>query len=238
MMRLSDYAINNPIGIRATLAAAMTTDYLWDEGSFGYNNYVIQALSRVQVAAGIEGYASSVSPERVPLYRLLLSPLDYRFDDGTLPTPGDSTRLDVFSSRSFTYAYRAVPTWWGVQAVNSAQTWEALLDPPPATPPAPAIPPVTTRNFPGNRMAVLRSGAWQAFVHYGQSRANHAQEEALSYELYRGTTRISTDSGTVNYSSPYHLNYFSKGPAQNALLINGMGQEKWSPGDINTFDPS
>ncbi|HMN77979.1 MAG TPA: heparinase II/III family protein [Burkholderiaceae bacterium] len=235
---LLDYALNNPIGIRATLAAAMTSDYLWDEGSFGYNDYVIWALSNLQVAAGVEGYASSVASERTPLYRLLLSPLDYRFDDGSLPTPGDSAPYNAFTSRSFVRAYRSIPTWWGVQAANASQSWEALMDAPPATPPAPTLPPVTTRNFPGNRMAVLRSGAWQAFVHYGQSRANHWQEEALTYELHFGTVRLSSDPGTVNYSSPYHNDYFRKGPAQNVPLIDGMGQEKWSPGEIDVFDPA
>ena len=235
---LLDYALNNPIGIRATLAAGMTTDYLWDEGSFGYNDYVISALSRVQVTAGIEGYAPTVAPERTPLYRLLLSPFDYRFDDGTLPTPGDSTPYNAFTSRSYVRAYRAVPTWWGLQQTNTTQSWEALLDSPGATPATPALPPVTTRNFPGTRMAVLRSGAWQAFVHYGQARQNHWQEEALTYEVYNAATRISGDPGTVNYSSPYHVDYFRKAPAQNVPLIDGLGQENWNPGEIESFVPA
>lgn len=242
-MRLHDgallgYALNNPIGIRATLAAAMTSDYLWDEGSFGYNDYVIWALSSLQATAGVEGYASTVAPERTPLYRLLLSPLDYRFDDGSLPTPGDSAPMNAFTSRSYARAWRSVPTWWGVQQANATQSWEALLDPPSATPPTPVLPPVTTRNFPGNRMAVLRSGAWQAFVHYGQTRANHWQEEALTYEVHHATTRISGDPGTVYYSSIYHTDYFRKGPAQNVPLVDGLGQEKWDPGEIESFVPA
>jgi len=235
---LLDYALNNPIGVRATLVAAMTSDYLWDEGSFGYNDYVIWALSSLQIAAGVEGYASTVASERTPLYRLLLSPLDYRFDDGSLPTPGDSAPYNAFTSRSFVRAYRSIPTWWGVQAANASQSWEALLDAPLTTPPPPTLPPVTTRNFPGNRMAVLRSGAWQAFVHYGQTRANHWQEEALTYEVHHATTRISGDPGTVNYNSPYHIDYFRKGPAQNVPLVDGLGQEKWGPGEIESFAPA
>jgi hypothetical protein len=235
---LLDYALNNPIGIRATLAASMTKDYLWGEGSFSYNNYVVRALIRVQIAAGIEGFTSTVAPERTAMYRLMLSPLDYRFDNGSLPTPGDASPLNAISADAYLLTYRAVPTWWGIEIANTSQPWEPLFDAPPATPPAPTLPMVTTRNFPANRMAVLRSGGWQAFVHYGQASQTHWEEEALSYELHETSTRISGDPGTVNYSSPYHNDYFRKGVAHNVPLVNGLGQEKWNPGDIQTFTPA
>jgi oligo-alginate lyase len=86
------------------------------------------------------------------------------------------------------------------------------------------------------RMAVLRSGEWQAFVHYGQAVGNHAQEEALTYELHEGTQVITADSGTVAYGSPYHRNYFSRGAANNVPLVDGQGQQRWNPGSVLAFD--
>ena len=46
-------------------------------------------------------------------------------------------------------------------------------------------------------MAVLKTADWQLFMHYGQLAANHAQQEALNYELYRNASPVSLDQGTV-----------------------------------------
>jgi hypothetical protein len=98
------------------------------------------------------------------------------------------------------------------------------------------LPVVQTRHFPSVRMAVLRAGAWQTFVHYGQAVANHAQEEALSYELHEGTQPISSDSGTVSYGSPFHTEYFSRGASHNVPLVDGLGQQAWAPGTVDQWD--
>lgn len=233
---LTDWGLNSSYGVRSTLAAGMTADNLWNEGSFSYNSYVIAALHSLITASAMEGKAAQVLPERDAVKRLLLGPLDYRFDDGTLPTPGDATALTAIDPGVHISVYRSTPTYWGLLKANSYQSWDTLVDPPSATPSAPTVPLAITANFPSNRMAVLRSGSWQAFVHYGQVTINHAQQEAPSYELYTGTTRISTDSGTVSYGSPYHSDYFTKAPANNMALVDGQGQTNWAPGTVEQFD--
>ena len=241
-MRLRDedliqYALGNPQGIRAIMAYGMTPDFLWIEGSFAYNAYVIECLAKLITHASIEGYAARFAPEWLAARRLLLSPIDYRFDDGWLPRPGDAIEpLKAVDPATHRMLYRLVPSYWGVERARSELSWEALIDPPPSLPGGePAVPTASTRNFPSVRMAVLRAGEWQAFVHYGQAVETHAQEDALTFELYRGKTPISTASGTVVYSSPYHTRYFRRAAAHNVPLIDGVGQSRWQTGTIEAF---
>jgi len=235
---LIQWAFESPNGINATLASSMTSDNTWNEGSFGYNNYCIEALTRLLNIAGVEGYFSEVAMARDALRRLLLSPLDYRFADGSLPSPGDGSPAPAVDSRAHFLAYRSVSTWWGVDRANRVKDWSVLLDPPGVVPNAPNLPAVQTRNFPGNRMAVLRSGLWQAFINYGQIRVNHYQEDAPGYELHHGTTAISIDAGTTAYSSPIQKEYLKKAPAHNVPLIDGEGQSTWATGRIDLFTPT
>lgn len=234
---LVQYALGNPQGIRAILGYGLTPDYLWIEGTFGYNAYVIECLAKLLTHASIEGYADGFAPEWLAARRLLLSPIDYRFDDGTLPVAGDTTtRVAAIDPATHWQLYRVVPSFWGTERARVNRTWEALIDPPVSFPGgAPAVPTATTRNFPSVRMAVLRAGAWQAYVHYGQAVGTHAQEEALTFELHDGKTPISAGSGTVSYSSPYHTRYFRRGAAHNVPLIDGVGQAKWEKGSIVDF---
>lgn len=236
---LLDYAINDPAGIKANMAAGLTTDNLWIEGSFAYNTYVIECLSKLLVAAGVEGYADMFVAEADSALRMLLAPMEYRFDDGTIPNPGDSTGTPVVvNNLAHWYLFRTMPTYWGVSVAQGWRTWEVLLDPPTAnkTATAPTIPPATTKNFDSLRWTVLRAGNWQAFVRYGGMHGNHWADEAFNFELRHGTTGIAVDPGTVTYGSPQHAGYFQRGPAGNVPLVDGDNQSKWAPGTLLSFD--
>ncbi|MFX8176291.1 hypothetical protein ABTL07_19695, partial [Acinetobacter baumannii] len=65
--------------------------------------------------------------------RMLLAPVIYRFDDGSLPSPND-TRSAVAPVDTYTHTllYRHVPTTYGVQNALGYRTWASLSDPPPA----------------------------------------------------------------------------------------------------------
>lgn len=235
---LMDYAQNSAQGILATMRYGVTADNLWIEGTFAYNDYVLDALSKLLLQASLEGQSNRFATEREYAVRLLLAGFDYRFADNYLPTPSDSSARQTVATTSVHWKlFRLLPTYYGVELASKWRTWESLLDPPATAKltAGPQLPAVLTRNFPGIRMAVLKAGNWQAFVHYGQRTGNHAQEEALTYELYDDTTPITTDSGTVAYTSPFHSNYFSRGPGNNVALIDGQGQASWSPGDVTSF---
>lgn len=236
---LLDYAINDPAGIKANMAAGLTADNLWIEGTFSYNTYVIECLSRLLVAAGVEGYADRFTAEADGALRMLLAPMEYRFDDGSLPNPGDSTGAQpVVNDSVHWYLFRSMPTYWGTAKASSWRTWESLLDPPAANKltSAPAIPTATTKNFSSLRWSVLRAGSWQAFVRYGGMQGNHWADEAFNFELRHGATAIAVDPGTVTYGSPYHQGYFQRGVAGNVPLVDGDNQSKWAPGTLTNFD--
>jgi hypothetical protein len=237
---LLEAAQSGPKAIRAILRYGITVDNVWVEGTFEYNNYVLAVLAKLLTQASIEGRSSQFTFERDAALKLALGTLDYRFDNWTLPTPSDSVQAQKpVSEQVHRELYRIVPTYWGLSEAGRSRSWESLIDPPaavPATPPK--LPPVTTRNFTAMRQAVLRSGDWQAFVHYGQVNGHHSQEELTTFELFDGSNPIATDPGTVPYSSPLHKGYFATGVGNNVPLVDGSGQTKWAPGDVLEFDPA
>lgn len=220
------YARDGANGIAETLRQGVTRDNLWIEGTFSYNAYVLDALDRLLVAAAIEGQAGAFHEEAMLARRLLFAPLDYRFEDGSLPTPGDGTvGLQAQPEWLHFKLYRSVPTAVGLRRAAVVRSWDTLLDPPPALVAAVAPPPaVMSRLFAANRMAVLKAGPWQAFIRYGQVVRNHAQFEALNYELADGPTKLSAGVGTVSYAARHHLDYFTQAAAHNVPLIDGQGQ--------------
>jgi hypothetical protein len=237
---LLEAAQDGPKAIRAILRYGITVDNVWIEGTFEYNNYVLAVLAKLLTQASLERRSSQFTFERDAALKLALGTLDYRFDNWTLPTPADSVQAQKpVSEQVHRELYRIVPTYWGLAEAGRSRSWESLIDPPapvPATPPT--LPPVTTRNFTAMRQAVLRSGDWQAFVHYGQVNGHHSQEELTTFELFHGSNPIATDPGTVSYSSPLHKGYFATGVGNNVPLIDGLGQTKWAPGDVLEFDPA
>ena len=231
-------AFDDPVGVRAVVRAGLGEDGLWREASFTYQGYVLQALARFADTVVALGRADAASELMPVARRLLMSPLDWRFDDGSLPSPSDARfRMPAIDLASHLALYRHTPTPIGLQAALRERNWNTLLDPPGASP-AVQLPPVRSRVAADVRFAQLRRGPWQLFVHYGQSSASHAQEEALAYELLFGVESISRDAGTApSYAMPVHRDYFARGVGNNAPLIDGAGQAQPAPGEMIEFQP-
>src|SRR6185436_5474012 len=132
----------------------------------------------------------------------------------------------------FAETYRVFPTTIGLEGAAKARDWNTLLDPPPASPRPTTLPPVTSRNFESTRMALLKSGPWQVFLHYGQLTRSHAQAEALNYVAFFGDTDITHDPGTVGYGSPLYKSYYARGSTHNVPLVNGEGEEPPQVGEL------
>ena len=236
----TDAGLTGPRSVAAVMTQGVTKDGIWYEGSFAYNNYVLLALGRLFDLAASAGRSDVVTKYAPDVQRMLLAPVLYRFDDGSLPSPNDS-RAAVLPVDKPTHGalYRHVPTSYGVQYAYGIRTWATLADPP--TPPTtdPRLPAIQTVYSPDTGFAAMRSGTWQVFVHYGQKTQAHAQAEALTYELADGTTNISRDAGTSNsYGSPQHLEYFSQGLGNNVPLVDGQGSDGYSLGEVKSFDPT
>lgn len=74
-------------------------------------------------------------------------------------------------------------------------------------------------------MAILKSGPWQVYLHYGQLTRSHSQAEALNFSAAFNGIDVTHDTGTTGYGSPMHRGYFSRGANHNVPLVNGEGED-------------
>lgn len=229
-------ALGSKFGLRAQMAQGVTSDYLWHEQSLGYNGFVVRAVMSLFTAAGLQGRAGELAQEMAVAENLMLAPVYLRFPDGKLPNPADSGSIGTAPNRELmAETYRVFPTTIGLVEAARRRDWDTLLDPPMASPRPVTLPTVTSRSLESSRMAVLKSGGWQVFFHYGQIIRSHAQAEALNYVAYFGETDITHDPGTVGYGSPLHRGYYTRGLNHNVPLIAGEGQAPPQPGELKAF---
>ena len=223
-------AVDGKNGIRNLIARGITSDYIWFEQSLGYNNYVVRALLPFFENALMAGRADGLQKEMETVENLLLSPLYMRFPNGQLPNPADAGKpqhlpailLDQtqFSSTTadeepdlLASAWRIFPTKPGVKLLEASdeKNWDVLLDPPPHVSVVASLPAVTSRNMESSRMAIICSGPWQLFFHYGQLTGSHAQAEALNFEAFYNDVDVTHDPGTAGYGSKFTTEYFRSG---------------------------
>lgn len=230
-------AIDGEYGIRRQIRDGITSDYFWLEQSLGYNSYVVSALLPLFEHASLAGRAGELKAEMAAAENLMLAPMALRFPDGKLPTPADSTGAFARAPnrQMLASAYRVFPTAIGLEEAARRKSWATLLQPPAAAT-APPLPEVKTALYGSTQFAVLRSGDWQVFFHYGQLDSSHAQAEALNFEAYWRSHDITHDPGTVGYGSPLHRGFYQTGLAHNVPLINGQGQARWAEGELVSFD--
>jgi oligo-alginate lyase len=187
-------------------------------------------------AAGIYGRAGELAAEMSTAENLMLSPLYLRFPNGQLPNPADSGSIGTAPNRElFAETYRVFPTTLGLIEAGTLRDWNTLLDPPAPSPRNFILPPVSSRNLESSRMALLKSGRWQVFIHYGQLTRSHSQNEALNYSASFGDTDITHDPGVVGYGSPLYRGYYTRGLNHNVPLLNGEGQVPPQPGELVAY---
>jgi hypothetical protein len=219
-------ALDGKFGLRRQMAEGITSDYLWYEQSLGYNGFVVRAVMTLFTAAGLHGRANELATEMATAENLMLSPIYLRFPNGDLPNPADNTGIPTAPNRELmAETYRVFPTTLGLTEAAKARNWSTLIDPPPPSARAFVLPPVTSRNLESTRMALLKSGKWQVFLHYGQLTRSHTQAEALNYSAFFGDTDITHDNGTVPYGSALYRGYYTRGLDHNLPLIGGEGEE-------------
>ncbi|HKB89631.1 MAG TPA: heparinase II/III family protein, partial [Opitutaceae bacterium] len=197
---------------------------------------VVEATLTLFTAAGLYGRAEQLGDEMCIAENLMLSPSYLRFPTGLLPNPADNAGLPTAPNREvFASAYRVFPTPIGLTQVSGRRDWDTLLDPPPASPRPAELPQVTSRNLESTRMAILKEGPWQVFIHYGQMAKSHIQAEALNYSVFYNNTDVTHDTGTVGYGSPLHKNYYTQGLNHNVPLINGEGEVPPQYGQLQAY---
>lgn len=232
-------ALDGKFGLRRQTAEGITSDYLWHEQSLGYNTFVVSAVNTLFTTAGLYGRAAELAAEMATAENLMLSTLYLRFPNGQLPNPADSGGIPTAPNpATFAANYRVFPTTLGLAEAQGQRDWDTLLDPPPAPPRPFVLPPIASRSFETSRMALIKSGPWQVFLHYGQLTRSHSQSEALNYSAFFGNTDITHDCGVVGYGSPLYKGYYQRGLNHNVLLVNGEGQEPSQRGELLSFSPA
>ena len=227
-------AVDGPYGVRNQVKRGVTSDYLWYEQSIGYNYFVVSALTPVFRYALMTGRGDALRSEMKTVENLMLSPVMMRFPTGQCPNPADAPAPETVPNMAICAASADIfPTKIGVQRISTTKNWEDLLDPQ-NTPPAGSfvLPLVQSLNMESSRMAVLKSGSWQVYLHYGQLGPAHSQAEALNFEAFFNNTDITHDPGTVPYGSPLSKNYYRRGVCHNVPLVDGLDQEGWDPGKL------
>lgn len=225
-------------GVAAILRAASTRDGFWNEGTFGYSEYVVYALLPFLHEAAVYGRRDEVEPLRRVAHDLLVAPLALRFPDGTLPNPGDNRGEPLaFKRYLLREAAYLLPTPIGVTEWLFVKTWPRLyVD---WNPQKADFSPLAlhSHRFDSTGFAMLRQFGWHLFLHFGQASRNHAQYEALSFELHHDNGRIVTDPGTTVYSSPLHQHYFTRAAAHNVPMVDDHGQHRFALGQLQSFEP-
>jgi hypothetical protein len=229
--------LDGPTGVRFMLKKGVTSDYFWYEGTLGYQTYVLRALAPLFTHASLLGRAPELYAEMLVAQNLMLTPLQFRFDDGMLPTPGDSSaRLKAVDLGYYMEMYRTLPNRISLIEASGTKMWETLIDPVAFESDSPSrLPHVVSKNFDSIRMAVLKASGWQVFLRYGQLVLNHSQQDALSTEIYYDDTPVSVSPSTVAYGSPLHSEYFHRAISHNTALIDGEGQTGFDPGVVDSF---
>ena len=233
-------AVDGPFGIRKQIEHGVTSEYLWFEQSLLYNAYVVSAVLPLFTVASLEGRAGQLEAEMHAVENMMLAPILLRFPTGQLPNPADATTglKTAPNAGLLASAYRVFPTAIGLNEAARHKSWDTLVDPPEPSGDAVKVPEVAGLDWSSSRMAVLRGGAWQVYVHYGQLHQSHAQAEALNFEAFHGDTDITHDPGTVGYGSPLHTGFYRTGLAHNVPLIDGKAQPRWHPGELISFSPT
>jgi hypothetical protein len=227
-----------PQGVAALLRRGITKDGQWNEGTFGYSEYVVRALLPLLYEGAVAGRLDELEPIRYMAHDLLVAPISLRFPDGTLPNPGDNRGLPKAFNRSLLLdSTHLLPTPAGVAEWRTSKGWPQLVADwyPSAT--SSASLPYESRRMDATGFAMLRHQGWHLFLHFGQASRNHAQYEALSFELQHDLGRIVTDLGTTAYGSPLHMNYFTRAAAHNVPMVNDHGQNNFALGQLTGFEP-
>jgi hypothetical protein len=230
--------LDAPYGIHDQVARGVTSDYLWYEQSLGYNDYVVAALSPVFTYAQMAGRGADLQEDMATIENLMLTPYAMRFVTGRWPIPADGGKDGVADAYVLNDIATLFPTKVGIYNLAHAKNWTALLDPPDpvnVAPQPPAMPPVISRNFDCSRMAVIRSGPWQVFLHYGQLTHFHAEPDVLNFEAFYQDTDVTHNPSKFLYGSEMFPKYMKTPVCHNVPLIDGTGQAEVSPGQLDSF---
>lgn len=240
-----DYSNNefiqySTIETRKIIKKGTSADFYWIEDSLSYQDYVVEALNELFIAASMRGTLATYQRELSIAKELLKSPLNLKFESNDSPSPGDTTpKRKIPNLNLWKKIHRTIYTRQGARMAQREINWDTLLDPIEIQDDLDfsKLPNISSGHYPGLKAVMIVNNNWQLFSKYGQNRKSHSHQDALSFELqYRGIW-ISSDPGTVAYGSDLHTNFYKTYVAHNVPIIDGIGQALWpTSGELEKFD--
>jgi hypothetical protein len=226
---LVDLAINGKSGIRFQLDNSVASDGFWYEGTPSYHFYALEAILRL----GLMAKTASIDLFGHPKFKALFdAPLELAMPDNVLPALNDSGTHKL-SRRSYLYdmAFGIWPDRHYLPVAGSRKRQlDGLLFGAEGLPKASTVP-LTSRDFSGIGVAVLRTGeqGHQSYLlmdygPHGGSAKGHGHPDKLNIIFFAHGLQIVPDPGSGLYGTSVHRNWYRQTLAHNTVVIDAKRQ--------------
>ncbi|HZZ41689.1 MAG TPA: heparinase II/III family protein [Tepidisphaeraceae bacterium] len=236
---LKDAVNSTEHGLRAQIHLGVTADGQWDEGSWAYHFYALDAMLPLTEALRICGTDLYTDD----LHRMFTAPILMAMPDGRLPAFNDSDTTTADGDPAYEIGLArfhdallakpiitANPT---THAPPSRQNLPALLT---GVSPLPDPPQerFASENYPASGYAILRSGNTWMCLKYGPHGGGHGHYDKLSFVLYADGKILANDPGNSPYGLPLHNGWHKTTLAHNTISIDQENQRE-STGSCPAF---
>lgn len=223
-------AMRGSKGFEFQIDNRVTSDGLWEEGSWSYHFYTLTPLIYIAEMASRSGYGD-VYANSSKLRAMFESPLRFAMPNQVLPAFNDGTEFDMKLNRSaFESPYLRYPDirnqfatllslgnrgreslYWGAETIASG-----------------GDPNFGSTLFPESGFAVLRAGTGPQSTYlaldYGPHGAGHGHPDKLGFTSYSRGGTLGIDPGTISYGSPTIDTWYKQTLAHNTVVVDGKSQ--------------
>lgn len=238
-------ALDGTGAIRRLLRDCITEDGFWQEMSFHYHFYALQAVTEFLLFCRIYGKSLPDLEEQVrKAYRM---PVFFSYRDMRFPTPSDGWPFIGLHSyvRQYEEAARLFPAEGFSTVVRlvfdaglARKDLQTLLfgepevscggHPAAGTP----LPPCGSIALPATGMAMLRSPNMEVFLKWGNASASHSHFDRMTIEI----GGVAPDASNIGYGSPLHGSWYMTTAAHNTVCVDGRSHERRDLGRFLSFD--
>ncbi|MEM8857104.1 MAG: heparinase II/III family protein [Chloroflexota bacterium] len=222
------------------LDKSVTADGMWYEGTMHYQFYVLRALQPLMEATHHAGFNVYDNPQYKGLFDFMVTYADPELE---MPTINDGRVVNLTESDRVTYyelAYRRLndPRYVPIIEESRRTDLNALLYGVPEL--GDAVDPAwETELYSDSDLMVMRSGdsknGIQATLNYMGYQGGHSHADQLSLVLYGEGTELAPDTGSIKYRIPEQEAYFKTTLAHNALVVDGVSQERAAGAELRKF---
>lgn len=222
------------------LDKSVTPDGMWYEGSMHYQFYVLRALLPLMEATHHAGFDVYENPQYKALFDFMVTYADPSLQ---LPTLHDGRVVNLKDEDRHTYyeiAYARLGDPHYLPILNESHRIDiyALLYGVPELE-EPVFTPWETQIYEQSNLVVLRSGegedSMQVTFNYMGYNGGHSHADQLSMVFYGLGRPLGPDAGSIKYRVPAQEGWFKQTLAHNALVVDGVSQERAVPGQLIQF---